>query len=155
MVRINLISPRSLSDQHLIAEYNEILMLLGYVKKFPSLDGLPERYSLGGGHIRFFKNKLKYLEKRHRAIVREMRKRNFSINRNFDLRLKAYVQVKDSDEYFRDQLSSAHMGDWIPREEDIKIIKKRIIDKIKLKPKWYRYYGENKNLKFFKELMNG
>ena len=37
MVRINLIHPKKLADQHLIAEYNEILMLLGHVKKFPHL----------------------------------------------------------------------------------------------------------------------
>jgi len=32
MVKINLIHPRYLTDQHLIAEYNEILMLLAYLR---------------------------------------------------------------------------------------------------------------------------
>ena len=39
MVRVNIINPNKLADQHLIAEYNEILMLLGYVRKYPKEDG--------------------------------------------------------------------------------------------------------------------
>ncbi len=80
MVRINLINPEKLSDQHLIAEYDEILMLLGYVKKYPTLEEIPERYCLGKGHIKFFKNKLKYLKKRHELIKKEMVKRGFTTN---------------------------------------------------------------------------
>ncbi len=75
MVRINLLNPKNLSDQHLIAEYLEIMMLAGYARKHPSLDGIPERYCLGKGHIKFFKNKLKYLEKRHGLIKKEMLRR--------------------------------------------------------------------------------
>jgi len=75
MVRINLINPKKLADQHLIAEYDEILMLLGYVKKYPRLGKIPGKYSLGKGHILFFKNKLKYLKKRHELIKLEMKKR--------------------------------------------------------------------------------
>ena len=58
MVRINLINPRYLADQHLIAEYDEILMLLGYVKRYPKIDDIPTNYCLGKGHIRFFKDKI-------------------------------------------------------------------------------------------------
>ncbi|MBT3297743.1 hypothetical protein HN385_02370 [archaeon] len=46
MVRINLIQPKYLADQHLIAEYNEILMLLKHVKKHPKIKNQPENYSL-------------------------------------------------------------------------------------------------------------
>ena len=53
MVRINIIEPRKLADQHLIAEYNEILMLFGYVRKHPRRENIPERYLLGPGHIKF------------------------------------------------------------------------------------------------------
>lgn len=58
MIRINLIDPVKLSDQHLIAEYNEILMLLGYVRKYHKVENIPENYKLGTGHIKFFKKKL-------------------------------------------------------------------------------------------------
>jgi deoxyribonuclease (pyrimidine dimer) len=82
MVRINIINPKFLADQHLIAEYNEILMLFGYVRKHPNthfkqLNKIPESYKLGQGHILFFKNKLKYLERRFEQVKKEMSKRNF------------------------------------------------------------------------------
>ena len=70
MVRINLIKPEKLSDQHLIAEYNEILMFFGYVRKYPKLNKVPLKYCLGEGHILFFKNKLLYLKKRHELITK-------------------------------------------------------------------------------------
>jgi deoxyribonuclease (pyrimidine dimer) len=64
MVRINIINPKYLTDQHLIAEYVEILMLLDYAKK-NSPCNIPKKYCLGKGHIKFFSNKVLYLKKRH------------------------------------------------------------------------------------------
>jgi deoxyribonuclease (pyrimidine dimer) len=59
MVRINLIKPNYLTDEHLIAEYNEILMLLGYVRKYPKLNNnIPKEYKLGKGHILFLQRQL-------------------------------------------------------------------------------------------------
>ena len=75
MVRINLVNPKNLSDQHLIAEYNEILMLISYIKRYPKLEGIPLNYCLGKGHMKFFKNKVEYLKKRHELIKNEMKKR--------------------------------------------------------------------------------
>ncbi len=138
MVRINLINPKNLSDQHLIAEYNEILMLLGYVKKYPHIDNIPEEYCLGKGHIKFFKNKLKYLKNRFDLIKKEMLKRGFSSNKKIDL--------KEFDKEFN--------GNWKPCKKDKEIIKKRLIEKIKLKPKFYTYFGEHRTEKFFIELIN-
>ena len=85
MVRINLIEPGKLADQHLIAEYNEILMLLGYVKKYPEPKDIPEEYTLGKGHIKFFKNKLRYLKNRHETVKKEMVKRGFETNKTINL----------------------------------------------------------------------
>ena len=85
MVRINLIEPKKLSDQHLIAEYNEILMLVGYMRKFPKLIGIPDSYRLGEGHIKFFKNKLGYLAERFELLKKKRNTRGFSANLNLDL----------------------------------------------------------------------
>jgi len=139
MVRINLINPKKLSDQHLIAEYNEILMLLGYVRKFPNLDNdIPKRYKLGKGHIKFFKNKLIYLKKRHEIIKKEMSNRGFETNISIDLRGFSKELIKD----------------WHPKDEDFEVIKKRLIEKINLKPRYYRYYGGDKRKRFFINLLN-
>jgi deoxyribonuclease (pyrimidine dimer) len=137
MVRVNLIDPKNLSDQHLIAEYNEILMLLGYVKKYPKLGQIPSEYTLGKGHILFFKNKLRYLKKRHELIKKEMKKRGFITKK----------KIKLSE--FKKEL----INDWKPNKKDKEIIKKRLISKINLKTNFYKYYGQNKTKKFFIDLI--
>jgi deoxyribonuclease (pyrimidine dimer) len=139
-VRINLIDPVKLCDQHLIAEYNEILMLLGYIKKYPGLDNLPKSYVLGKGHMRFFKDKLDYINKRHKTIKAEMKKRGFQTNKGVDL----------------SGFDPNSHGDWNPKTKDYKKIKARLIEKIKLKPDYYRYYGEKRSQEFFiNQIKNG
>lgn len=135
MVRINIINPKFLADQHLIAEYDETLMLLGYVKRYPKLEleKIPKNYKLGKGHILFFKNKLKYLEKRFQIIKNEMKKRGFSTNMNINLK----------------KFDRKLIHDWKPKSSDKEIIKKRLIEKINLKPNYYRYYKEKKTKDFF------
>ncbi|MBW2984103.1 pyrimidine dimer DNA glycosylase/endonuclease V [Candidatus Woesearchaeota archaeon] len=137
MVRINLINPKKLADQHLIAEYDEILMLLGYVKKYPRLGKIPGKYSLGKGHILFFKNKLKYLKKRHELIKLEMKKRGFNAKKTIKL----------------NQFNKELKNDWRPSKEDIEIIKKRLITRIRLKPRYYRYYRKRRSKKFLIDLI--
>jgi deoxyribonuclease (pyrimidine dimer) len=139
MVRINIIHPKFLADQHLIAEYNETLMLLGYVRKHPKLElsKIPQRYKLGKGHILFFKDKLKYLDKRFKIIKEEMKNRGFS--GEIDIKLEKFDKKL--------------INDWKPEPSDKKIIKKRLIEKINLKPNYYRYYKEKKPKEFFIKLI--
>jgi hypothetical protein len=133
MVRINLIAPVYLADQHLIAEYDEILMLFGYARKYRELNGIPERYTLGKGHIRFFKNKLLYLKHRHELISKEMVKRGVSP------KVKADIT----------EFSKEMHNDYFPDNEAVEIIKERLIIKLKLKKGYYRYYRELKQQEFF------
>ena len=111
MVRINLISPRRLSDQHLVAEYDEILMLVAYIKKYPLLDDIPKNYCLGKGHMKFFKDKILYLKKRHDILKKEMRLRNFKTNKTILL----------------SSFSKSNKNDWIPQTKDFNIILFRIL----------------------------
>lgn len=137
MVRINLLHPRQLADQHLVAEYNEILMLFGHVKKFPTINNMPKDYCLGKGHITFFKNKLIYLKKRHEELKKEMKKRGYETNKT--------IELKHGNEL---------LNDWEPKECDKKLIKKRITEKLLKKPHYYRYYGEKKPVEFLINLIN-
>lgn len=137
MVRINLISPKSLTDQHLLAENVEILMLVGYVRKHPSLNEIPLDYCLGKGHIKFFKNKLKYLKLRHELIKKEMKKRGFKTTKS--LLLSGFKKK--------------YLNDWNPSSKDVKIIKERISLKIKNKPNYYRYYKKRQSEEFLLSLM--
>lgn len=126
MVRINLINPKYLTDQHLIAEYLEIIMLVSNAKKHPAKE-CGKEYCLGKGHINFFKNKLKYLKERHEIIKKEMRKRGFATRKSI-----SFYGIKEE-----------NIKNWKPKEKDLQIIKKRLIEKINKKPYWYRYYGKN------------
>lgn len=138
MVRINLIDPVNLADQHLIAEYNEILMLFGHVDKYPEIKEQPKEYCLGKGHINFFKDKLKYLRDRHELIKKEMRVRGFKTSKVIGL--SAY--------------SKKYRKNWKPCLKDKEIIKKRLISKIRFKPSYYKYRGENRSREFFVSLIN-
>ena len=138
MVRINLLKPKYLSDQHLIAEYDEILMLIGYVKRYSNLNReIPDKYILGKGHILFFKDKLKYIKKRHEELKKEMKKRGFTMRKTINL----------------NKFPRNLLNDYKPNNKDKEIIKKRLIEKINLKPEFYRYYSKYKQKRFFIELI--
>jgi deoxyribonuclease (pyrimidine dimer) len=137
MVRINLIEPWRLSDQHLVAEYNEILMLLGYVRKHAlAKTKAPDNYCLGKGHVVFFRDKLGYIKKRHEALKKEMKARGFRPIKSADLK------------------GLGPANDWKPCKNDGALIRKRLADKIRKKPGFYRYYGKKKPEKFFTGLLN-
>lgn len=137
MVRINLINPKNLADQHLIAEYNEILLLLGHIDKFLVIRDQPKEYCLGKGHINFFKDKIKYLKERHEIVKKEMVKRKFRTSKTINL----------------DKYPKEYINNWKPKNKDKDLIKKRLISKINLKPKYYRYKGVKKPKKYFIDLI--
>ncbi len=139
MVRVNIINPKYLADQHLVAEYLEIMMLLSYVRKHPSVDmeKMPKDYCLGKGHIIFFKNKVMYLKKRHGLLKKEMKRRGFAARKTLE-----YKGIK-----------KCLIKDWYATEKDKKIIRERLIWKINLKPDYYKYYGKSRPLFFWKKLI--
>ena len=75
MTRINLVPPIELTDQHLIAEYREIFMVAGSLRRtLLSKNGYDEskvskKYTLNKGHVYFFYNKGKYLHKRYLDLI--------------------------------------------------------------------------------------
>jgi len=106
-------------------------MLVSNARHHPNPKKVPADYKLGEGHINFFKNKLKYLKERHETIKKEMQKRGFQTNKTLNLKNIDETQLKN----------------WKPKDIHLKIIKKRLIEKINKKPKWYRYYGKKINKK--------
>jgi len=131
MTRINIISPSELTDQHLIAEYREIFMVAGSLKRtLISKNGylqskVPKEYTLNSGHVYFFYNKGKYLNKRYNLIIKEMKLRGFNPDKERKFPKDIFI---NNDLY----------NDWSPNQNDIKIIRQRISEKIALKPTWYR-----------------
>ena len=88
MTRINIIHVKELYDQHLIAEYREILMVPAALNRtLKSKNGLiksriAKSYTLNAGHVYFFYDKGKYLHKRYKDLINEMINRGFNPNLN-------------------------------------------------------------------------
>ncbi len=81
MTRINVaVKPVELTNKHLIAEHREIKRIPNCIKKGRyNLEGIPEKFTLGKGHVKFFYNKLRYLHERYNLLYLECVKRGFNV----------------------------------------------------------------------------
>ncbi len=130
------INPKYLTDQHLVAEYRELPMVFGSLRlnNFQIKSEIPSVFTLGTGHMNFFKNKFKYLKRRWDSLVEEMKNRGFQTNMKFP-------DFEFLEEKFKQ--------DWVPNEMDFKIIHDRILQKLNMKPDWYRINGKKIDSNFF------
>jgi deoxyribonuclease (pyrimidine dimer) len=132
-MRINIINPRYLTDQHLVAEYRETKMITYYYVKSSEKTGgidkskISERYTLNTGHAYMWYDKFGYIEKRFKAICREMRRRSFRC---------------DYDKLNYTGIPRSAFGDFVPTEEDIEVNLSRIIDRLYKQPDWYKFEGK-------------
>ena len=128
-MRINIVEPKYLADQHLLAEYNELNMVAQSFRRSvlfkTGIDNLPKRYTLNSGHVKFFYDKGEYRYRRFYSLKKELKNRGFNVTQVF----KNYW-------LFRTEL----FKDWTPEPDDYKIIFERINQKILQKPSWYRYH---------------
>jgi len=133
MTRINIIDPKLLMDQHLIAEYREIRLLTQNLrrsfksKRGISKDRIPKKFTLNAGHILFFfSDKGLYIYNRYKKLQEEMK------NRGFNPQHETIDITVWPDGFY---------NDWQPTQVDIDVIMERINQKIQMKPQWYRYRG--------------
>ena len=88
MTRINLVDPAQLTSKHLMAEYRELPRIFTAVLKLqdnfsrPKDVDIPSEYVLGIGHMKFFYDKISWLELRYRALYKELIERGFNLNIN-------------------------------------------------------------------------
>ena len=131
MTRINLVSPESLTDQHLMAEYRELPRVFGAVRKRLSenkpFDDIPSTFRLGSGHVKFFYDKIQFLYLRQVDIINECLKRNIKIS-------ITDVDVTD--------IPVNLLNDYSPSSADINLSRSRLDEKISMKPNWYKFYGK-------------
>jgi hypothetical protein len=118
MTRINVgIKPVELTNKHLLAEHREIKRIPNCIKKGRfNLNGMPDKFTLGTGHVKFFYNKLKYLHNRYNSLLIECKNRGFNIT--------------DYSDAFTD-LPVELYKDYKPTLDDRKIILKRIEERLK------------------------
>ena len=117
MTRINVgIPPAELVNQHLIAEHREIKRIPNCIAKGRyNMDGIPDRFKLGTGHVKFFYNKLLYLKSRYIKLYEEC------ISRGFNVQNYANAWIATPEHL---------MNDYTPTERDRVIIKQRIDERI-------------------------
>ncbi|AXC39011.1 UNVERIFIED_ORG: endonuclease [Escherichia phage CMSTMSU] len=130
MTRINLVHVKELADQHLMAEYRELPRVFGAVQKHVQARKrvrdfkINSTYLLGSGHVTFFYNKLLYLQKRHIEIVNECLRRGMKIQN---------IELNDISGFLRS------FADYVPSDSEIKMSRERLIEKLQMKPKWYKF----------------
>jgi len=116
MTRINVgIPPTELVNQHLIAEHREIKRIPNCIAKGKyNMEGIPDKFKLGTGHVKFFYNKLLYLKNRYISLYNECIKRGFNVQN--------YIAAWDN-------VPKELMNDYKVQDNDIKIIKQRIYER--------------------------
>jgi len=117
MTRINVgIQPVELNNQHLIAEHREIKRIPNCVAKGKyNMNGIPDKFKLGVGHVKFFYNKLLHLKKRYIRLYEECIKRGFNVQN--------YIGAWDN-------VPEELMNDYKVKANDIRIIRQRINEKL-------------------------
>ena len=117
MTRINVgILPAELTDKHLLAEHREIKRIPNCITKGRyNMNGIPERFKLGTGHVKFFYNKLLHLKKRYIRLYEECVKRGFNVQN--------YIEAWND-------VPKELMGNYVATENDRKLIQQRINEKL-------------------------
>ena len=116
MTRINAgVSPSELPDKLLLAEHREITRIPNAVCSGRAvIKDIPERFTLGKGHVKFFYNKLGYLYLRYALLYAECIRRGFKVTNKFSA--FSSIQPHNCSEYF-------------PSDRDRSLIIKRITEK--------------------------
>jgi deoxyribonuclease (pyrimidine dimer) len=120
MTRINCVPVAELTSKHLVTEYRELPRVFGLARSNPDA---PKEYTLGKGHVIFFYNKLAFCYKRQCQLVKEMRRRGFTVNFEPTTLLDLH-----SDKGGR--LKRALWNDWEPTQEAMEINRRRIEDRL-------------------------
>ena len=120
MTRINVgIPPAELVNQHLLAEHREIKRIPNCIAKGKyNMDGIPETFKLGKGHVKFFYDKLLHLKKRYVRLYEECIKRGLNVQN--------YIKAWDN-------VPKELMNDYNVKANDIRIIRERINEKLQSK----------------------
>lgn len=131
MTRINsAIRPICLPDEMLLAEHREIKRLpkvLEHSIRSGSIEKIPERFTLGRGHLIFFLDKMWFIRRRYIWIYNECLRRKFNV--------KNYL------ENFQ-KVSSVYENDYTPTEEEYHLLVERISQRIiESKKKSWHYAG--------------
>ena len=132
MTRINVVDPVVLTDQHLMAEYRELPMVMGSLRRSLSskngLPKIPDKYTLNAGHVTFFYNKGAWLKRRYAALVEELVSRGYNLDQSRVADFSIFSKFLDND--------------WSADTDAVNINSARITERILSKLHWYKYCSE-------------
>lgn len=137
-MRVNVIHPKYLADQHLVAEYREIKMgpkALSkslYSKNGVDKNRISKEYTLNTGHTYFFYDKNKFLERRLKSVIEEMQFRGFQTN-NINL-------IDETYSYHPSTFNEEWWNDWEVTDEAVTINMERIESRLAMKEGWYKFW---------------
>ncbi len=141
MTRINTIDPKYLTDQHLMAEYRELPMVLSALKRSLQTQSestvikkIPGKFTLNSGHVLFFYDKILFLKSRYEELQMELIDRGYEIDLDRKLKTAGFP--------------NRFYGDWRPNAEAVEITKERITQKILMKQHWYKYRSQSLTREF-------
>lgn len=150
-MRINIIPPRELYDQHLMAEIREIKMLpKALVRSLKSKQGVDyktldkqfPKYTLNKGHGKFFYNKLGFIENRFQQLLKEADQRGFTLQPKTKELYDSSYDYSIINEYKGNPFINIFQ-DYIPTKSEKDINKERIQLRLSEKPNFYKYYGKS------------
>jgi len=119
MTRIDLVPVEELSDQHLLSNHREIKRIPNMILKGKyNLNNIPKKFTLGKGHVKFFYNKLLWLQGRYNELYTECLYRHFKVT-NFS---QTFVELQET----KPELFCF----WQSSEDDIELSRARIAEKI-------------------------
>jgi len=131
MTRVNAdLNPKLLKRMHLLAELREITMVTGSLRrslktksKTDVLKSIPKTFTLNAGHVKFYYDKLLFLQNRFDRLCDEMEMRGYNPDRSRKVAFDGF----DVEFY----------NDWQSNEIDDNIVKDRIALRISEKPYLY------------------
>lgn len=130
MTRINVVPVKDLTDQHLMAEYRELPMVLASARRSkPQGYKGTDRYTLNKGHVMFFYNKKRWLLNRWLELITELYDRKYNIDPS--------ARVVDWT-----QLDKFPQVEWAPDSHAVSVNQQRLDERINAKRTWYRYRGK-------------
>jgi deoxyribonuclease (pyrimidine dimer) len=120
MTRINLVHPSELHTKHLVAEYREIVRVFALARNCQyeiHKVKIPNEYTLGTGHVKFFYSRLKFITERYDSLCDEMANRKFIFSRI------------PKDELHKG-IERSMFFDYLPTEAALKMNRDRILERM-------------------------
>lgn len=133
MTRINVVPPTALTDKHLLGELHELHRVVTLAARSRPGRPVPDRYTMGKGHMLFFLPRLGWLGRRHAALTAEC------LSRGYDL--TPYPPLPTDG------------GSWEPDDDARRVNAARLVERLRGAKQPMRHRGVVVGLDFYDHLL--